>query len=66
MRSTEFCGMQGAQPLPTCSNMIDCFNSYGTSKVSWELCIEQNVHANFHAINAGTQSCIDDWSEILE
>ena len=55
-RSNRFCGMRNEQPFPSCGHIQRCFDNF-SSLLQWDLCIENNVHANLHGLHGGLDRC---------
>ena len=55
-RTNNFCGMENAQGFPSCARLRDCFSNF-TSLYDFDLCVENNVHANLHGLHGGLWDC---------
>ena len=55
-RTAEVCGHTSAQPPASCSRLVACFANY-TTLDAFDLCLEADVHANLHGMNAGMWDC---------
>lgn len=55
-RSNRFCGLANTQPFPSCGHLVNCFANF-SSLLEWDLCVENNVHANLHGLHGGLDHC---------
>ena len=57
-RTNRFCGLKNEQPLPSCGALEACFlNKTGDGLLAFELCVENEIHANLHGVHGGYWDC---------
>ena len=60
-RTNRFCGLKNEQPLPSQAGAEACFlNKTGDGLLAFELCVENEIHANLHGVHGGYWDCPAD------
>ncbi|CAM9741455.1 unnamed protein product [Pylaiella littoralis] len=64
IRTYSYCGLEGEAAFTECDVFIDCFDNDNLH--DWATCMEDNVHADMHAIIGGGFDCSVDMNAFFE
>ena len=59
-RTNHFCGMPSTQPFASCGRLVHCMENATSDLLTWDLCVENHIHANLHGLHGGYWRCADD------